>query len=548
MGALRTVSVVSIIAVVAFGIAACGADQKSASTGPGGGDITITTTSFPDYVDPQLSYTVEGWEVLWNVYTPLLTYKHERGEAGTQVVPGLAEDMPEISPDGKTYKLKLRSNMKYSDGTPIKASDFGYAIQRLFKTDSGGSVLYDMIVGASDYAEGKAETISGISTNDETGDITIALTAPNGTFNNVLGLMFAAPVPPTAPLDKDATNNPPPASGPFMISKVDAPRSLTMERNPNFHTVKDAGAVELADAGVDKITVVENKNVSAQVTDVEQNKTDFMVDQPASDRLAEVTSKYGNRFRLEDSINTYYFFMNTQKPPFNDLRVRQAINYALDPDALNRIFGGRLHPSQQILPPGMPGYQEYVLYPGPDMVKAKQLIAEANPVDRDVTVWTNDEPDPKRIGEYYHDLLTQLGFHATLKVIAGDVYWTTIGNESTPDVDTGFANWFQDFPHPDDFFRPLLHGESILPSNGNNFSRVDIPANNAKMNELLQKQLGDGGVTVQYAALDKAYMEQAVWAPYGNEKFATFTSERMDFEKAYHHLLFAQDFSAFILK
>jgi peptide/nickel transport system substrate-binding protein len=135
-----------------------------------------------------------------------------------------------------------------------------------------------------------------------------------------------------------------------------------------------------------------------------------------------------------------------------------------------------------------------------------------------------------------------------LNVIAGDVYWATIGNESTPDVDTGFANWFQDFPHPDDFFRPLLHGESILPSNSNNFSRVDIPANNAKMNELLQKQLGDGGVTEQYAALDKAYMEQAVWAPYGNEKFATFTSERMDFEKAYHHLLFAQDFSAFILK
>jgi peptide/nickel transport system substrate-binding protein len=549
MSMLRTgLTVVSITAVVAFGIAACGEDEKSANTGPGGGDITVTTTSFPDYVDPQLSYTVEGWEVLWNVYTPLLTYKHQRGNAGTQVVPDLAEDMPQISPDGKTYKLKLRSNMKYSEGMPIKASDFSYAIQRLFKTDSGGSVFYDVIVGATDYADGKADTISGITANDETGDITIALTAPNGTFNNALGLMFAAPIPPTTPIDKDATNNPPPSSGPFTITKVEAPRTLTMERNPNFHTVKDAGADDVPDAGVDKITVVENKNVSAQVTDIEQNKTDFMIDQPASDRLGEVKSQYGDRFRLEESINTYYFFMNTQKPPFNDVRVRQAINYALDPDALNRIFGGRLHPTQQILPPGMPGYQEYKLYPGPDMNKAKQLIAEANPADRDITVWTNDEPDPKRIGEYYHDLLTQLGFNATLKVIAGDVYWSTIGNESTPDVDTGFANWFQDFPHPDDFFRPLLHGESILPTNSNNFSRVDIVANDAKLDELLQKQLGDGGVADQYAALDKAYMEQAVWAPYGNERFSTFTSERLDFEKAYHHMLFAQDFSAFVLK
>ena len=120
------------------------------------------------------------------------------------------------------------------------------------------------------------------------------------------------------------------------------------------------------------------------------------------------------------------------------------------------MFGGRLHPTQQILPPGMPGYEEYKLYPGPDMAKAKQLIAEANPADKDITVWTDDEPDRKRIGEYYHDLLTQLGFNATLKVIAGDVYLTTIGNQSTPDLDTGFADWFQDFPHPDDFFRPLL--------------------------------------------------------------------------------------------
>ena len=336
------------------------AAQKSEGGGGGGGKVvarsTSRSTSFPDYVDPQFSYTVEGWEVLWNVYTPLLTYKHVKGKEGTQVVPALAEDMPEISADGKTYKLKLRPNMKYSDGTPIKASDFTYGIQRLFKADSGGSVFYDVIVGATDYAEGKAADISGIKTDDNTGDITITLTEPNGTFENVLGLMFAAPVPPSTPLDKDATNKPPPASGPFMITKVDAPRTLTMERNPNFQTVKDAGATEVADANVDKIIVNENKNNSAQVTDVEQNKVDFMLDPPVADRLAEVKAKYRDRFRMEDSINTYYFFMNMEKPPFNDLKVRQAINYAIDPEALNRIFGGRLHPSQQILPPGMPGY------------------------------------------------------------------------------------------------------------------------------------------------------------------------------------------------
>lgn len=546
----KLVKMVAVAVLAASAVTACGGGDSGSGGGgaAGGGDISVTMTSFPDYVDPQLSYTVEGWETLYNVYVPLLTYKHAKGADGTQVVPGLANDMPQVSPDGKTYTLTLRPDMKYSDGTPIKASDFTYAIQRLFKANSGGSVFYEPIVGTAEYADGTADTISGIVTDDATGAITITLSEPNGTFENVLGLPFAAPVPPTTPLDKDATNNPPPASGPFMISAVQAPQTLTMERNPQFQTVKDAGADEVADANVDKITITQNKSNTAQVTDIEQNRVDYMSDPPDADRLAEVKSRYGDRFRMEESINTYYFWMNNQVAPFNDVKVRQAVNYAIDPEALNRVFGGRLHPTQQILPPGMPGYEEYNLYPGPDLDKAKQLIAEANPTDRDITVWTDDEPDRKRIGEYYHDVLTQLGFNATLKVIAGDVYWTTIGNQSTPDLDTGFADWFQDFPHPDDFFRPLLNGASILPTNGNNYSRADFADLDAKMNELRTKRLEDPGVKEEYAALDKAYMERAAWAPYGNEEFTTFLSERMDFDKSYRHLLFNQDFSSFALK
>lgn len=545
----RALTLLAVAAVATAGVSACGGSKTESATpgGQAGGEVKVTMTSFPDYVDPQLSYTVEGWEVLWNAYTPLLTYRHAKGDDGTDVVPGLAKEMPKISDDGKTYALTLRPNMKYSDGSPIKAGDFTYAIKRLFKANSGGSVFYEGIVGATDFAEGKSDSISGITADDATGDITIRLDKPSGTFTNVLGLMFAAPVPQNTPLDKDATNNPPPSSGPFKISSVDAPNNLVLERNPQFKTVRDAGATEVPDAQVDKITVTQNKNNSAQVTGIEQNQIDYMGDPPDADRLPEVKAKFSNRFRFEDSINTYYFWMNNQTAPFNDVKVRQAINYAIDPEALNRVFGGRLHPTQQILPPGMPGYDEFTLYPGPNMEKAKALLAEANPADKDITVWTNDEPDRKRIGEYYHDLLTQLGFNATLKVISGDTYFQTIGNQSTPDLDTGFSDWFQDFPHPDDFFRPLLNGANILPTNSNNFSRVAIGALDAKQDDLAQQQLTDD-VRKQYAEMDKAYMEQAVWAPYGNEQFTTFLSERLDFDKSYRHLLFNQDFTSFALK
>ncbi|HSE45314.1 MAG TPA: ABC transporter substrate-binding protein, partial [Gemmatimonadales bacterium] len=540
----KVAALACVTALAALGLAACG-DSGGGGGGKEGGSINGTVTSFPDYLDPQLSYTLEGWEGLWNTYVPLLTYAHGNGDETTKVVPGLAEALPDISADGKTYTLTLRKGMKYSDGTPIKASDFPYAIQRLFKLDSGGAPFYENIVGATDYADGKADTISGIKTDDATGKITIQLEKPSGTFENELGLMFAAPVPQSTPLDKDQTNTPPPSSGPFMISKSDPPNSYTLERNPQFKTVLDAGA-DIPDAHVDSLTVTQNKNQSAQAQAIQQNSSDFMVDPPPADLLPQIESQYSDRFRFQDSINTYYFWMNYKQPPFNDVRVRQAVNYAIDPAALTRIFGGRLHPSQQILPPGMPGYQEYKLYPGPDLDKAKALLAQAKPSDMDITVWTDDEPDRKRIGAYYQDVLNQLGFRTTLKIISGDVYFTTIGNLSTPDLDTGFADWFQDYPHPNDFFEPLLSGDAIHPTNNNNFGQVDIPELTKEINDLDTKQLSD--VEDQYAELDKKFMEQAVWAPYGNERFTTFTSDRVNFDNVDFSLLFNLDYSSFQLK
>jgi peptide/nickel transport system substrate-binding protein len=238
--------------------------------------------------------------------------------------------------------------------------------------------------------------------------------------------------------------------------------------------------------------------------------------------------------------------MNTQEPPFDDVKVRQAVNYAIDPEALQRIFGGRLEFGQTILPPDMPGYKEYELYPGPDVDKAKQLLAEANPSDTDITVWTDDESDRKRIGQYYADVLTDLGFNVDLKIIAGDIYFTTIGNLKTPNLDTGFSDWFQDFPHPHDFFNPLLNGDSIQSTNNNNYSQVDIPALNKQIDELLKQPLDD--VETQYGDLDEAFMKQAVWAPYGHEQFATFTSDRIAFDDVIFSPVWQQDYSSFAIE
>ena len=98
---------------------------------------------------------MEGWEPLWLVYTPPLTYKHAEGAEGAELIPGLAEALPEISADGKTYKFKLREGLKYSDGNAVKASDFEHTIKRVLNLESGGSSFYEGIEGADGVREGR---------------------------------------------------------------------------------------------------------------------------------------------------------------------------------------------------------------------------------------------------------------------------------------------------------------------------------------------------------------------------------------------------------
>jgi peptide/nickel transport system substrate-binding protein len=534
------VSVLILAAVAAIGLSACG------SSGKEGGTLQGSYASFPDYLDPQISYTAEGWTAMYNTYVPLLTYAHANGEAGSQVIPGLAKEMPQISNGGKTYKLTLRKGLKYSDGTAVKASDFANAIERMFKVDSGGSFFYTDIVGAAKFQETKSGHISGIKTDDATGEITIELTKPRGTFNNELALLFAAPVPADTP-DKDQSASPPPATGPYAITKSEPGRGWTYARNPQWEKNNAKLMPDLPSGHVDKIDISVVRNQSTQVNDVEQGKSNWMFDSLPADRVTEVQNKYtGTQFRPEPTISNYFFWMNVTKPPFDDVKVRQAVNYAVDPEALVRIYSGGLEPLQQVLPPGMPGHEKLDLYPH-DMAKAKQMIAQANPPDRDITVWTDDLSPNDDAGAYYQDVLKKLGFNAKLKVLGADNYFTVIGNLSTPDLDTGWADWFEDYPHPNDFFQPLLDGGSIFPTNNGNFAQIDDPKLNAKIAELSTKQLTPD-VEQQYAALDRAYMEQAPWAPYGVRELSTFVSSDVDLDKVIWNPTFENDFTSFQFK
>jgi peptide/nickel transport system substrate-binding protein len=518
---------VLVLVLASLVIVACGDDDGGGGgAGKTGGTINVRHQSFVDFLDPGLSYTVEGWQTLLQAYPGLLTFPHESGPPGAEPEPGLAEDMPEISADGKTFRLRLRENLRFSDGTPIQASDFKASIERLFKMDSQGVGLgYTSIVGAEEFLESKEGGIPGIKVNDETRDITIELTEPRGAFTYELAIPFAAVVPKDTPA-RNQTKNPPPGAGHYMIDDVRVNRSWSLVKNPNFSeglegTVIDAGKVDRIDFRVVPLTT--------STTQIVQNQADFQIDSPPTDRVAELRNRYSDRFRQFATPSSFYFFMNTEAPPFDKLEVRRAVNHAIDPDAINRVQGGVIAPQNETLPPQLPGYKDTPdLYPH-NVNRAKQLIREAGVEGDKVTVWGNPELATKRTVEYYADVLNEIGLDAEVRIVSAETYFTTIGDRSTR-AQTGWANWFQDYPHPANFIDVLLNPKRVVSTGNNNYSyNADDRELQRRIDAAAAKQLTPE-VEEEWADIDRYVQEQAYWAQYGTRKESTFFSERMDFE------------------
>lgn len=525
----------SATAAIAAGCGGGDSDTKSGDAGGGaaveaktGGTFTGAFSSFPDYLDPALSYTAEGWTTLWPAYTGLLTYKHAEGAEGAELAPGLAEALPEISDDGLTYTLKLRSGLKYSDGSPVKASDFEHTIKRVLNLESGGSAFYLSIDGAKEYVDGgKADAdISGITADDATGEITIKLAEKDGQFTNYLAMDFAGLVKGDTAFD-NLTKKPPVGAGPMMITEVKPNRSVTLKRNPNFTALPD-----VPEAKADQITIDVVNNQRRQAQDLINDKVDFLIDPPTPDQIREVKAKAGDRYKEEVTNSTYYFFLNQRVAPFDNEQVRQAVGFAVDERALARLFGGLLQPSCNFLPPGMIGYQKVEPCPWgepgtADLEKAKALIKEAGAEGTEVTVWGNSEELSSSVTEYLADTLNSIGLKAKPRIVDASVYFQTIGNQKTK-AQIGFLNWFQDFPSPANFMF-LVDGASIQDTNNQNIGNVDDPEINklistAKQNPDIEAVKGD------WAKADKMLVDKAYVVPYGNRKLTKITSSRIAFD------------------
>jgi len=537
---------VVVSATATLALSACGGGGGTTQ----GGTATVLFGTAPDYLDPQLEYTTQGLEATGPAYTPLLTYKHAEGAAGNQLIPGLATSLPQISKDGKTYTLTLRKGLVFSNGKPVKASDFAYTIERAIKVNWGGkSFLTNYIQGASDYDTSKASSISGIKTDDKTGKITITLSQPYGAFPNVIAFPETGLVPTGTPF-KNLTASPPPGVGPYKIVDVTPGKAWSVVKNPKFAGLH---IPDIPTGHLDRIDAKVISNTQSEAQQVLNNQADaFDSGDTIPPSLVPQAEATGDRFRKGTIPSTFYFFMNTTKPPFNNLKARQAVNYAIDRRALQRLASGFLKPGCFFLPEGIVGHPTSPCpYGDPnkpaDLAKAKQLVKQSGTAGTTVTVWGENRAPRKQYVDYYADVLNKIGYKATPKLISDTVYFPTIGNAKT-DPQTGFADWLQDFPNPADFYL-LQDARSIQPVNNENFSKVNDPfiqKQLAKLNPVPSTQLNS--VASDWQKLDEYLAKKAYVAVYGSEQLPVFFGDRIDPSTAVFHPIFNSDWTTWQLK
>ena len=533
--------------VVAALVAGCGGSSKKSSSTSGGTAagskggtlITLANAAPSGSPDPQVNYTLQEWQFLIITHDGLTAFKRVSGQEGTRLVPDLATSLPKPTNGGKTYKFTLRTGIKFSNGKTLTPQDIKATFERLFKigdSPNAGS-WYSVIQGADACIKTpkSCKLDQGIVINGN--DITFHLTKPDPEFLLQLAMPFTFALPADTPASH--VNIPPAGTGPYKWVQYSPRKAMKVVRNPNFKEwSKDAQPEGLPDSIVQKFGL----SVEAEVTQVENGQADWIAnaDSIPSDRLNELSSKYPSQVHINPLAATWYFAFNTRIPPFNNLKARQAVNYATDRNALIKIYGGPklALATCQVLPPNFPGYKPYCPYTvnpgsgkwtGPDLAKAQKLVDESGTKGTPVKVNSDTTDVDKAYGLYFIGLLNKLGYKASPQFLSNDIQYPFIQNSKNK-VQFAFSDWFADYPAASDFLNILLGCGSFHP-NSNSSPNIAEFCNHpiqAKMDNAATVGTTDiNKANDVWSQVDKQVTDQAPWVAMFNPKLLDFVSSKV---------------------
>jgi peptide/nickel transport system substrate-binding protein len=475
-----------------------------------------------DYVDPQIAYRTDDFAMLNTTAMPLVGFPEKSGAAGSQLYPIAATAFPTVSKDGKTYTFHIRPGMKFSDGSLVSAASFQRAFERVLSPKMGSPVginigLQDEIVGADAFFNGKAQSISGVSAKGNT--LTVHLVKPNATFVSQLGMQWFTATKANTPYTSQGLQKFP-SAGPYYIASRDPGRSTVLKRNPYYKGTRPANP--------DEIVFTPNVDPDQSLLQVKSGQSDLDIVGNVPSSSASLAAQYGvnkSRFKVGPTSCMSYMSMNNARPPFNNLALRKAVNWAIDRPAQVRLLGAYAGKrTDQILVPGVPGYKPYNVYAlkGADVAKAKQVggsaIASADTINF-VHTTSQSSTNRAQVAEYN---LRQAGFQVKDVPTPATTFYQVVGARNTTYNMTSNGGWCADYFDPYDYINVIFNGRNIQANNNPFYSYFNNASFNTQMDQAAN--LSGAARAKAYAALDQELMvKYAPVVPYviNNDHFLT---------------------------
>ena len=490
--------------------------------------VNVPGTDIDD-IDPSIAYGTTTWAMQYSTALKLLNYPDAPAPRGSRLRPEGASRYT-ISRNGRVYTFFIRPGYRFSDGRRVTAANYAYALNRSadkelqspgfqFIADPHGS----NVVGAQAVRDGRAAKIAGVRVRGSR--LTITLTKADPTFLAKLSMPFFQAMSQRIPRSKkviSVTGQQLPSAGPYYVSFREPNRAVTLQRNRFYRGPRPRN--------LDAINFRVQVNLEAAYREVRANQADYTMTLPPT-AAAELSRLYGvnrSQFRVTGSNCTSYIAMNNSHPAFRgNVRLRQAINFAINRNALVQVLGLYAgQPHDQILPPGFPGFRNAVLYPNrPNMARARQLARGAVRRANYVYFHGATGTGPQRM-ELVRANLKQLGIEIEPRPFRGFAIYDAAGKRGSDHAMTT-GGWCQDYPDPYDFINVLLYGGSIQAENNNNLAYFNNPQYNRKM-ERAARLLGDARM-LAYGALDIDIMRnQAPWAVWANPTNQYFFGSRIN--------------------
>ena len=516
----------SAVLVLTGALAACsGANStgSSAATVSGttaasdGGTLTILDSDTSLTLDPAQSWSLA-------ITTSGLTWRRlttwKIGPTGTpEVVPDLATSGGTPSEGGRVWTYHLKSGIDFSDGEPITSYDVKYGIERTYATALSGGLNYQkpLIAGTAGYTGPfSGKQLSSIQTPNAT-TIVFHLNQPYGDWPWVVSTTSLAPVPagkaPAATFGQH-----PITSGPYTVQSYTPGVSAVLVRNKYWTAASDPNRT----AGPDKIVIELNQDPTVEAQTLIANGPNaqdaFGADFVPPAQLAQVENDQSARSRLVTSPASplEYLAVNVQSPRLKNLKVREALEYAVNREAVIIASGGTVaaEPATTLITPGIAGRVAYDLYPvglTGDPAKAKSLLAQAGVQGLTLTLATGNDPISTAIAQAVQEAYKTAGINVVIKSLSSSAYTPLVTGNSAGGYDLAVSSWQPDFPSAMDNIEPLF--SSAMIGNGNyNISRLADPTVDA----LITKAEGTIDATAAgaiWAQADKAILADAAVVP-----------------------------------